>query len=294
MRIPRNAKILSISHNDLDGVGCQILLGAVFPNITYINCSYFDIDKELLATDPKEYDYVLVTDIFPNDVKSLEKFDNLILIDHHQTAINCPEKRWYVNKVYSATFLVKHFLTKMYGPEKLKRYTKMVKLINDYDLWQRKYKNSAVLNYLFTLYYAEKFRDRFRTGDLTLTNHEKEYIKDLNKKFDDLYENLEVFECVNINACFFISDVMVNELSDKLLHTDGYDIVFFNTLKNYKISIRSKLDDFNVGMYLKEKNLGGGHFKAAGVDVATEDSMNSTLDYLEKDLYNLLPHIRRK
>ena len=293
MKLPRNAKILSISHNDLDGVGCQILLGAVFPNITYINCSYFDIDKELLATDPTEYDYVLVTDIFPNNVESLEKFDNLILIDHHQTAINCPEKKWYVNKLYSATYLVKHFLDKMFGPEKLERYTRMVKLINDYDLWQRKYKNSSALNYLFTLYYAEKFRERFRTGDLTLTAHEKEYIDGIHRKFDDIYENLEIFECENINACFFISDVMVNELSNKLLHTDGYDMVFFNTLKNYKVSIRSKLDDFNVGIYLKEKNIGGGHFKAAGIDVATEEDMNKTLDFLEKDLYELLPHIRK-
>jgi len=294
MKLNPRAKILSISHNDLDGVGAQILLGACFKNITYVNCSYFDIDKELLsASITNDYDYVFVTDIFPNNVESLSGFDNLILIDHHQTAIDCPEKRWFVNKKYSATYLVKHFLDKMFGVDKLKKYTKMVKLINDYDLWQRKYKHSAVLNYLFTLYYADKFRERFRSGDLSLTSHEKEFISDINNKFDDLYENLEVFECETINACFFISDTMVNELSDKLLHTDGYDIVFFNTLKNYKVSIRSKLDDFNVGIYLKEKNIGGGHFKAAGVDVATEEDMNKTLDFLEKDFYDILPHIRR-
>jgi oligoribonuclease NrnB/cAMP/cGMP phosphodiesterase (DHH superfamily) len=294
MKLNPRAKILSISHNDLDGVGAQILLGACFKNITYVNCSYFDIDKELLsASITNDYDYVFVTDIFPNNVESLSGFNNLILIDHHQTAIDCPEKRWFVNKKYSATYLVKHFLDKMFGADKLKKYTKMVKLINDYDLWQRKYKHSAVLNYLFTLYYADKFRERFRSGDLSLTLHEKEFISDINNKFDDLYENLEVFECETINACFFISDTMVNELSDKLLHTDGYDIVFFNTLKNYKVSIRSKLDDFNVGIYLKEKNIGGGHFKAAGVDVATEEDMNKTLDFLEKDFYDILPHIRR-
>jgi hypothetical protein len=292
-RIPRNDRILSISHNDLDGAGCGILLGAIFPNITYVNCSYYDIDKELQATNPVDYDFIFVTDIFPNDQKSLEKFDNLILIDHHQTAENRPENKWYVNKKYSATYLTKHFLEKMYGVDSLKSYTKLVKLINDYDLWERKYKGSSALNNLFSLYHSEKFRERFRSGDIEFNDREKEHIKDIQKRFDVLYDNLEIFEFEKINACFFISDISVNELSDKLLHTDGYDIVFFNTLKNYKISIRSKLDDFNVGMYLKEKNIGGGHFKAAGIDVATEHDMNSTLDTLEKDLYNLLPHIRK-
>jgi hypothetical protein len=181
----------------------------------------------------------------------------------------------------------------MYGVDSLKSYTKLVKLINDYDLWERKYKGSSALNNLFSLYHSEKFRERFRSGDIEFNDREKEHIKDIQKRFDVLYDNLEIFEFEKINACFFISDISVNELSDKLLHTDGYDIVFFNTLKNYKISIRSKLDDFNVGMYLKEKNIGGGHFKAAGIDVATEHDMNSTLDTLEKDLYNLLPHIRK-
>ena len=47
-KIPKNARILSVSHNDLDGVGCQILLGSVFRNIEYRNCSYYNIDKELM------------------------------------------------------------------------------------------------------------------------------------------------------------------------------------------------------------------------------------------------------
>jgi oligoribonuclease NrnB/cAMP/cGMP phosphodiesterase (DHH superfamily) len=291
-RIPINAKILSISHNDLDGVGCQILLGAVFKNIHYINCSYYDIDKELKATNPDEYDFIFVTDIFPNDKASLEKFNNLILIDHHQTAIHCPENHWFVHKIYSATYLVKHFLDKMYRFEKLEKYSKIVKLINDYDIWDRKYKNSSALNYLFSLYHADQFRKRFRTGSLKLTEYEKTYIIECNEKFNDLYENLEIFDFEKINVCFFVSDVLVNELCETL-QQDGYDIVMFNTLKNYKISIRSKLDDFNVGLYLKENGIGGGQFHAAGIDVATEEDMNNALDFLEKDLYKILPHIRK-
>ena len=291
-QIPTNSKILSVSHNDLDGVGCQILLGGIYKNITYINCSYFTIDKELMNLDEGDYDYIFVTDISPKIQEVLDKFDNLILIDHHQNAVNNPSKKRFVNKKYSATFLTNHFLTKMYGEEKVERFSKMVKLINDYDMWILKYKGSKALNDLFSLYNDEKFRDRFRHGRLALTVTEKEYLNGLQTKFDKIYNELIIEEFDRINACWFESDIFVNEISHKLMMEEGYDFVMFNTLKNYKVSIRSQMDDFNFGLYLTDKKLGGGHKKAAGVDVNTQEDMNNIVDFLENDLYNLLPSIR--
>lgn len=293
-KIPRDARILSVSHNDLDGVGCQILLGGVFKNIEYRNCSYFNIDKELMTINGEDYDYVFVTDISPKIHEILDGFDNLILIDHHQNAKNVPEKNLFVNKKYSATFLTNHFLTKMYGKEKVQRYSKLVTLINDYDMWILKYKGSKALNDLFSMYNAQKFRERFRSGKLSLTQAEKTYLQGIQDKFDKLYDEIVVEEFETINACWFESDIFVNEISHKLMVEEGYDCVMFNTLKNYKVSIRSKMDDFNFGLYLQEKNLGGGHKKAAGVDVNTPEAMNKTVDFLEKDLYKLIPSIRKK
>ena len=292
-KIPTNAKILSVSHNDLDGAGCQILLGAIYRNIEYRNCSYNNIDKELMSIDSNDYDYIFVTDISPKVNEVLDDFDNLILIDHHQTAVNKPEQHHYVNRKYSATFLTNHSLTKMYGDEKLQKFSKLVKLINDYDLWIHKYKGSKALNNLFGLYNMKKFRERFRTGRLKLTDHEKEYLQGIQDKFDKLYDEIEIEEFPNINVCWFESDVFVNDIADKLLHEEGYDIVMFNTLKSYKVSIRSKLEDFNFGLYLQEKGIGGGHIKAAGVNASSQEEMNNVVDMLEKDLYKVLPSIRK-
>jgi len=294
-KIPLNAKIMSISHNDLDGVGAQILLGGVFKNIEYINSSYHSIDKDLMNLDPNDYDYIFITDISPSMEEILDRFDNAILIDHHQTAkyLNNPKKHRFVNTKYSGTYLTNHFLSKMYGDEKVERFSKLVKLINDYDMWILKYKGSKALNDLFSLYNDEKFRERFRHGKLKLTVTEKDYLNNIQKKFDKIYDELIIEEFETINACWFESDIFVNEISHKLMTEEGYQCVMFNTLKNFKVSIRSIMDDFNFGLFLKERNLGGGHAKAAGIDVSSQEEMNSIVDLLEKELYETIPSIRK-
>jgi len=292
-KIPSNSKILSVSHDDMDGVGCQIVLGAIFKNIEYLTCSYSNIDKELMAIDGKEYDYIFVTDITPKVSEVLDAFNNIILIDHHQNAINDPSKHRYVNKKYSATYLTNHFLTKMFGDTKLKHLSKIVKLINDYDTWTLKYKGSKTLNDLFSLYNSKKFRSRFSTGDLSLSTDEKKYLFYVQDKYNKVYDELIIEEFETINACWFESDVFVNEIANNLMIDYGYDFVMFNTMKSHRVSIRSKMKDFNFGLYLKENNFGGGHKQAAGINADTEEDMMRIVDFIENDLYNKLPLIRK-
>ena len=128
---------------------------------------------------------------------------------------------------------------------------------------------------------------------MTLTKQEKTYLNSIQAKLDQTYDELRLDELETINACFFISDVYVNELSHRLMHEEGYDFVFFNTLKNCKISIRSKLDDFNFGKYLEDLDIGGGHAQSCGCDIQTEEEMKNMLDFLEKDLYDKLPSVRK-
>lgn len=293
MKIPIDSKILSISHNDLDGVGCQILLGAIYKNITYMNLSYLDIDKRLLNLDETKYDFIFVTDISPNVVEVMDRFDNLILIDHHQTAEHNPKKNRFVKTTHSATYLTHHFLTRKYGDSIMSKYTKFVTLVNDYDMWELNYKGSKPLNDLYRKYNANKFRERFKSGILKLSKSEIDYIKRVKSNFNKIYNEIEIYDFESINACYFLSDTLVNEIAHKLLHTDGYDCVFFNTMKSYKLSVRSKLEDFNFGVYLKDKGVGGGHKQAAGIDVGTEEELNTMLNNIEEWLYQDIPSIRK-
>ena len=292
-KIPTDAKILSISHNDMDGVGAQILLGAVFKNITFACVGYYEIDKVLLGLNGgKDYDYVFLTDITPTVHEIVDGFDNMIVIDHHQNMPNNPKKNIFINHKHSATYLTKYFLEKLYKI-KLSKYDDLVKYIDDYDMWRLKYKGSKRLNSIYSHLSEEKFRKRFMSGELKPTKSEKEYVLRVEKEFDEMYDNLEITEYEKINGCVFSGDTQVNELAHRLMNEDGYDFVIFNTTKNFKLSIRSVIQDFNFGVYLKERGIGGGHKLAAGINTGTEEEMISMLNNLEDELYEAIPSIRK-
>ena len=77
MKISRKSKVLNITHCDMDGCGCSILLGAIYEDLTVIQASYNNIDTYLYNTDESEYDYIFVTDIYPVVSEVLDKFTNL-------------------------------------------------------------------------------------------------------------------------------------------------------------------------------------------------------------------------
>lgn len=306
IKLNSNSKILNITHNDLDGVGCAILLSYVFKNINVISCSYYNIDATLNSINIEDYDFIFVTDIFPNSKDVLYRFKNLMVIDHHQTATHSPKDNWFVNTKYSATYLVKHFIDKQFGTDILKHHEDIVSIIHRYDvemwenrpsmrveLWNRTYKIPMLFNVLFRLYNFDKFLSRFVNGSVSLTTIEKQYLRDEYNSFNELYDNIDIYEFDKINGCFFVSDIWVNEIADKLLYEGGYDIVMFNTLKNYKISVRSKSNDLNIGIFLKERSIGGGHPKSGGVDINTEEDMNRILSYLDDEIYEHIPSVRR-
>lgn len=291
-KIPLESKILSLSHNDMDGVGAQIILGAIYKNITYICIKYQEIDKVLSGMNCDEYDYVFLTDITPSKHELLDKFNNVIVIDHHENMENNPSKKVFINRKHSATKLVKHFMEKMYDVE-LSDYDDFVKYVNDYDTWTLKYKGAKRMNLLYTYYSEDKFRNRFKSGNMKLTDKEKNYILESEKKFVELYENLEIIEFEKINGCVFYHDEVINELAYRLMKEEGYKIVLINTTKNYNLSLRSSLDDFNFGKYLREKGWGGGHKQAAGIKCENEKELTEILIAIEKDLYKRIPSIRK-
>jgi oligoribonuclease NrnB/cAMP/cGMP phosphodiesterase (DHH superfamily) len=47
MKLSSRSRILSISHNDLDGIGCQIVLKNYFNNIEFSVTTYNNIDEVL-------------------------------------------------------------------------------------------------------------------------------------------------------------------------------------------------------------------------------------------------------
>lgn len=288
----KTSRILNISHKDLDGVGCSIVLGNVFPkeNIKYIYSTYSDIQQilEKVYNVKDKYDYIILTDITPSNGEILDKFDNLIILDHHDSALkhHNPGKNRAVVSGECATKLTKKYCDKVFGKKAdLSYLDNLVDNINDYDLWIRKKPFSWELNELFFLYWETKFRKRFFQGNLDLTEYEKKFIHERKSHFKKLYNNLNVFELDHSNGYYFESHEMINDLCHEILNETGCDVVFCRNTKTKSVSIRTAENDkVHIGELLSELGVGGGHSNAGGTNSIYDlVELKNTIDVVDSN-----------
>lgn len=288
------SKILLWSHKGcLDGAACQLIIETIFKNCTTKLVSYSNIVIEISKTNFKEYDYVLFTDICPPDITLLDGINNFIILDHHESTrkFHNPKRNIFISKKYSGAKLTKLFFEKLFKI-KLSHLDRIVEAVNNYDLWLPNKRLGEKLNTLFFEYWNEKFIDRFKDGNLNFTNEELKIIESKERKIQQDYDSLEVFEFSKINGCMISVINSVNNLCEKLLE-DGYKIVINRNPKTGNNSIRSRIENFNVGNYLKTKNYGGGHATAGGFHEKNFTLFQDKVKQIVKDLYLNFLQIRR-
>lgn len=293
--IPRDSTVLSISHNDLDGAVSQIVLGHIFADITYLNTSFYKIDEVLESVDYDRYDFVFVTDINPERKENLDLSEKIILIDHHGSAIDAhdPHKMHFVMPGKCAALRTKIFVEKYYGV-KLDHLDEIVRLTNDYDMWELKDPKSKQLNdVMFYLYRPKKFRDNFFDGRTTFTENEITWLDQREIEFKRLYESLTVFDFEKINGCIAQSREFINEICDKLMKEEGYNIIFCRNPSHGRVSIRHNWpeSELDMGTILKNKGWGGGHSASCGMFVDDIDDFKNKVAILEEEISIKFPKI---
>jgi len=289
-KISKTAKILSISHNDWDGVFCQIILGNIYNNITYLNTSFYKIDSILNSLDYDKYDFIFLTDINPTNLKLLDLSEKIILIDHHESAkeANNPSKMHFVISNQCAAKLTLKFVEKYYNI-KLNHLHEHCEMVNDYDLWILKNPRSKRLNDLmFYLYRPNKFRIKFFDGRTTFTEDELKWLDERDKEFERLYEGLNVFEFEKLNGCVVESKEFINEICDRLMREESYNIVFCRNPYHGRVSIRHNIEGLDIGTILKEKGIGGGHEKSAGLFCDDMDDFERKAKDLENVVFDYI------
>lgn len=285
-----NSKILSVSHNDWDGVFSQIILGNVFEDITYLNTSFYKIDSVLESIDYDKYDFVFVTDINPERKENLDLSEKIILIDHHGSAIDAhnPSKMHFVMPGKCAAKLTLQFVEKYYKLN-LVHLHEHCEMVNDYDLWILNNPKSKQLNdVMFYLYRPKKFRDQFFDGRTTFTEKETVWLEEREKEFARLYESLELFDFTKINGCIVQSKEFINEICDKLMKEESYNIVFCRNPYHGRVSIRHNIEGLDIGTILKEKGIGGGHEKSAGLFCDDMDDFERKAKDLENVVFDYI------
>lgn len=294
--LTKDSKVLNITHNDMDGIGCNIAISNCNNNVEHRKASYPTIDNMIKAVNFDDYDCVIISDIAPekqDDVLSLS--EKIILLDHHPTALrhHNPSKNRFVYEGKSATHLVKEFCELVFGYD-LSYLDDLVFLINDYDMWEHKDPRSKQLNMLYYYYWDEKFRSRFLEGVTEFEKNEVEFFKKRDQAFNELYNSLEVYDMDSINGCLISCDEFVNDVCEKLQIEEGYQIIFARNPNSKNVSVRSQIKDCNIGEILKEHEIGGGHPNAGGMHAPDLQQFQKNLKIIEKTLYKRFEHVRSR
>jgi len=295
MNFYKTDRILNIHHNDLDGAVSCIVLKNSFYHVEEIDCQFGDVDRLMKRVDYKKFDWVFLTDIHPEDPNSLNLSDNIVLLDHHDSAkdLHNPEKfRWVISTVCGAK-LTKRFCEKVFPDLDLSHLNNLVTLTNDYDLWTHNIKKSRFLNEVFTKYFSTKFIERFKDGSTRFTDDEILYLRSRRKEFIKVCNNLDVTDLEKINGCIVVNQYFLNDVCERLMKEAGYRIVFSVNPKNSHTSIRHNIPNLHIGDLLKELQIGGGHKDAGAI---TEDSLvnlKTKVELIESMLFELYPEIHK-
>lgn len=286
------------SHNDLDGVGCGILAKLAFgeqAEVRYNSVSGLDLQVERYLEKKHKEDVLLITDlsVHAENEKKIEAFvkagGDVILLDHHKTALHLNEYSWgHVKvsyddgKLTSATSLLYDYFieNKLLNPTPI--VEQFVELVRLYDTWEWEGKNELTakqLNDLFFLLSIDEFEERmvarlqtetqfqFNEFEQKILAMEEEKIgRYVRKKRRELTQTFIHGFCTGIVHAESYHSELGNELGKDSPHLDYIAII---NVGGKRISLRTIHDDIDVSE-IANRYGGGGHAKASGCSLTTE------------------------
>lgn len=272
---------LHISHNDLDGVGCGILVKAALTSVDTVYVSYDNIETTLEELAPG-YSSIIITDLAPSRpaIERLVAETELLLIDHHKSSEDLKKYPFVVHSIDKcATSLTYDKLSSM-GHD-IKRYENFADCVNDFDLWLLKRDDSLRLNMLLTLYGMGRFEKRFLSEPYTSFKPEEAMLVELEEERRRVYiENsakniIEFTDNQNRKAAVLFAESYTSELGNYILVNTNLDYVLIIHAQRKRASLRSRKDVDISGIAVS--NGGGGHKNAAGFSIDNDFNVQNIL-----------------
>lgn len=274
-------KVLILTDSDLDGSGCALLLKWMYiergatVNVKEIVGQEYDGILQSISKSFGEYDIVYITDLYVSDV-SVQYVDksNVVIIDHHEDHI--VERDKYKNsKVIMKNYpscsklIYDLFKSKMLPNTLTDDRVRLIELINDYDSFALKFKDTLKIYAIFSSINrpkVDKFIDMFYDGMRPYTIEEINMISLHFKKIKYEMDIAEVYggKIKNYNVISFCVSYGINEVSHYLLKKYNADIAIAIILPGY-VSFR-RAGGCNAKLNILAQSLcdGGGHEYAAG------------------------------
>lgn len=279
-------KTLLISHNDLDGISCNLLLDLVGIKYDYYNVEVSEVSHtldEVLNSEEKRYDQIFITDltVYESDYQRLDNANiNYLVFDHHNTHLyaehfkNATIKITEFNHPTCGTELFFNYLKKTYPSIDTPLIASYVELVRQIDTYTMESNAPRDLGTLLFIYGKNTFLKKMKTRlkkdkeSFTFSDFEKRYLKIKNEEFDAyclrkekelMYYEIQGYKC----GVIFCENTDKSELGHRISinHPELDLIVLINASKN--ISYRTERNDIDVSK-LAESVGGGGYIKASG------------------------------
>ena len=238
-----------LTHYDLDGAVCAILIRSLYPEIKVKGIGYPKLSESLLALLQLQ-EPLIITDLS----LALEDVDKIkaskvktLWIDHHESSqylknLSTDLFTTYVNtKFCGAANILKFFKGKREFSTELKR---LAYYTNDYDLWIHKEIESSILNFIFWSRKFNSFIDAFASGysESIVDSFREPYAKHMDqvKKHLAACDKYEFFEGKK-SALLIFTDKYISDVSSELPEYDFWFIVS----DGHKMSVRC-IDQYNL------------------------------------------------
>ena len=115
---------LHISHNDLDGLGCGVLIKKFMSgNIKTAYLGYDDIDR-YIEDNYQYYDRIIITDVSPQygTVEMLAGEKDVLIIDHHASSEALKDFHFTYHNITKSTLFYKLIQTLSENSHSIKNY----------------------------------------------------------------------------------------------------------------------------------------------------------------------------
>lgn len=291
----RNSRVAFVRHNDLDGVGCEIVFKTVFEdvNIVSYSCDYNSIDECIvdLLDNNLSYTHIVIADICPSKdvMESLDLLQKMgvsvVLFDHHKTSLQYNHYSWvYVSEEKSATYLMyeyyigRHTNVNRFLKTEFDNLNLFSLLVHFYDTWLWTIDNnicSVHLNDLFLVLgedvFIENIMEKLKIEDVSLISNSEKILldklvwKERDKNFEYAEEGLVFYKQNSLKYGLIedIGDFNMNHslFAHHLLDKYHLDFVVLGNKKDNRVSFRS--GEIDVSSIAKLYG-GGGHTNAAG------------------------------
>lgn len=285
-----------LTHTDLDGVGCAVLVQGVVENASPAqlvdNGSIDERVRIAIAerrTDPGRH-RILITD-HGVDIATAALIEEwlaaggeLQLLDHHRSSNHLAGRSWAtIDESHSATGLLYDYLGRP------PHFRDFAGLVEDHDLWRHRDPRSQRLAMLVGLLGSQRFLARFvAQPDVEFTEGEW-LVLELEESRRESYLTRKAEQAIlrdlrGVTWAICYAESFQSEVSERLISRFGADATAIVNPSKRTVSLRGRTVDVAA---IAQRQGGGGHARAAAFSFRG-DPLELTLERFEEGLQDLL------